>query len=46
MPDRAVGGGGGMSKAQKRGQIIKQIMKEQGCTLGEASKILSQHMKK
>jgi len=44
IPDRAVGGG--MTKAQMRGQIIKQIMKENGCTLGEASKFLSQHMKK
>jgi hypothetical protein len=39
-------GSGGMTKAQKRGQIIKRIMKENGCTLGEASKFLSQQTKK
>ena len=30
----------GFGKKKKRGELVKKIMKERGCSLGEASKII------
>jgi len=35
--------GAGLHRTTKRGQLIKKVMAEQGCTLGEASKYIKTH---
>jgi len=44
MSGASTGTGAGLKKTTKRGQqLIKKIMAEQGCTLGQASKYIKAH---
>ena len=35
--------GAGLKNTTKRGQLIKQVMTQQGCNLGQASKYIKEH---